>query len=606
MKCRMVSHPGWWPEGTLREDGLTFAASTPALVTLLDDQLPHSTTGSFLSTADYREIWEQTFLDVWRLVERSMEEETPDRPNLLMLHGYSIFLLLCECRVLWTVLDRASARTRLTELVVEPIDAQEPGIYLYYSELYSRYFHEVGALWARARGVPITVVSGAPPRSTQRVRRRRGPLEVKYLLRRRLGERAREIWRRAMSGSKTPALPSRQRIFYVPQAACGLDHDAPAGALDATPWLQKFSASPLRADECAPVPRLDGLLRRSGDPPSDWFQERFDRHVRRTLPSGQAVFDGFRGVVADLVVQGKQPAAVLSAPFIDFGGWSGYMAEAFRLSGAPVAGVQHGGNCRLVRRGAAPTLLTDYLGGLFFQWGPGATDESATYRVQHAFTVVTTGSVRMARLMAASATSSGRRRRAGRTLRVLYALPVLDVVTTIGNNVPWDSYLSVVRGVCERLSASRHECLVKVHHFDEAPFLGLRGIQGIRIVEWGRFVDFMRDADLLILDSLASSPIYEALATDLSIVLYTADEHQEWDPEFIGMLRRRALCYSDRQSYLDGLETVLRDPEGAFSAAGVVPGDELRRAYFPPASLESFWATVSRTLNDCDRGQLRH
>src|SRR5687767_4781522 len=107
MQCRFISHPEFWPEAALHKKALTFPASVPALASLVDRKLPHVLTSSFLAREDYQSIWQRSFLDVWRLIERSVQAETTERPNLVLLHGYSLFLLLCESRALWTVLDRA-------------------------------------------------------------------------------------------------------------------------------------------------------------------------------------------------------------------------------------------------------------------------------------------------------------------------------------------------------------------------------------------------------------------------------------------------------------------------------------------------------------------
>lgn len=590
MKYVIVSQPGRWPPSALSKDAVIVPASVPALATLCAERRPFASASSFLRPDDYQETWQRSFQDVWGLAESSRRQADLQKPNILAIYGYSLYLVLCQWRILWKALDGMVAQAGLTEIVVEPLEEQDPTPHMFYTGLFPAYFHEIATLWATARHVPVAVMALDGNRSREKHSQVWPTLfELWHFARRRVKSRSSSV-----ADSDVATIPLRHRVYYLPYGTAGLGPVVPPGAIDATDALAQFSAAEPIADDCE-VPAVGHIAESDDDPPTGWLDGRFTRHVQKSLPHGMSVFRGFRDIVSTDQRAGYKPALIMPSPYLDFNRNGGYMAEAFRTAGAPVASVQHGGNYRLFRRGGCLHDLTDFFGGHFFQWGAADVDESATYGIPRTFRAVNTGSPWLARV--GRKYSARKRVRTRRSLRVLYVPTALDICTTAGYNAVWDQYFQVVRAVCRALDASGHDCRVKLLNMEESSFFGLNEFRHLEVIRRGGFVEYLPDADVLFIDALGGSPFYEALATDLSIVLYGAAENQEWDSAFLSHVRRRALYCGDASTYIQTVTNVLARGVSVFAEAGVSADPTLRDAYFKPTSDANFWRAVDAGLS---------
>lgn len=602
LKLRIVSRASAWPRCDLDDDGVNVPATVPALRALEERGIAYVTTASLLSPGDYQAVWRSTFQTVWELVQGALRNDAEDGPNLMVIHSYSLYLLICEVQILARAFDHLADRHRITSVIVENSAAHDEEPSLFYGALFSPYYSEVAARWARDRAIPVTtmptiIVDGVPERWRTRLRNVPGPFELRRLLRRKVIECAYDnpLSRSFVSIRRwfDRAKRSRRAVFFIPDRACGLGRGAPPNAIDALKHLADFATTGRLVTETAPAaPSIAEALhcQLGNSSQVDLIEGRWQAHIQSSATLGMAVFLAFAELLRHLRDQGTEAALVMAAPFVDWR-YNGYMAEAFRKSRSPVGGIQHGGNSRLVRYGAVPTVLMEFIGGLFFQWGPASTDEFAQYGEEWQFRGIQTGSPRMAELMARSFVSRRKARR-----RLLYAPTTMSLTTTIGNNAVWDRYGSLVRSICQVLDESEWECWVKVLPAREMDALDLEDFTNLRVIRKGSFSDYMTDVDALVVDSLGGSPFYEAIATNKPIVLYPAAENQEWDPDFISMVRRRALCFWDGPSYLDGLKRFLDHPEDTLSNAGVRIDDALRSAYFPPATVAHLWSCIDRAF----------
>jgi CDP-glycerol glycerophosphotransferase (TagB/SpsB family) len=114
----------------------------------------------------------------------------------------------------------------------------------------------------------------------------------------------------------------------------------------------------------------------------------------------------------------------------------------------------------------------------------------------------------------------------------------------------------------------------------------------LKFIKRGRFIDLMWGADYLILDSLNSSPIYEALMTDKPILFYPGIENQEWDENFLSKLSERAVCFFNEKSYLEGLKDFVVNPKRYIDKSGMNSFASVADEYMPKVSREKFWSII--------------
>ena len=92
-----------------------------------------------------------------------------------------------------------------------------------------------------------------------------------------------------------------------------------------------------------------------------------------------------------------------------------------------------------------------------------------------------------------------------------------------------------------RLNEMKTPAWVKILDRPEMDALGLDRFENLVLLRRGSFADYMSEADVLLVDSLGGSPVYEAMATDRPILLYAGMENQQWDPAMMAAQTRRAL-----------------------------------------------------------------
>jgi hypothetical protein len=568
--------------------GINVPASVPAFLALEGSGLSTAATSAHLRPADYQTVWEESLRKVWGLIERARSEETAGAANEVHVHGYSLYLLWAQLRIFHRFLDKLHAAHGVDGISIEEGRHLEDGDGIPFSfGVYSNHFHEASRVWALEKGVGLRVVReegrGGAPRAAWR-----GPAEPLSFLRdeaRRLAARwhsvvnvARSMWYVARGG--------RRLLCYLPFPSAGLAGPAPAWALDLSLFLKGLNL-------------LAGFLGRPAAPPPERetagapsagavFERRFEARLRRASGRGGFLFGVFRRALAWAGRRGFDVAYAAVEPFREDDGM-GYVAEAFRKAGRAVAGIQHGGNARLPRRAGLPTVLVDGLGGTFLQWGDASSDECAELGLMRGVRCVRAGSPS---IQAFVKRASRRRAAAGGVRRLLYVPTYVGVYTTIGNVAPWDRYIALFKDVLSVLEASPLECHVKVLRRPEMDAFDLSRYPRIRWHRRGSLADHVRAADCVVVDSLCGAAAYEVLASGKPAVVYAGIEDQSWDERFVDDVKRRAACYFDAASYIEGLRRFAADP-ASFGAPGGGDSDGFVRKYLNPVEPREFWASAA-------------
>jgi hypothetical protein len=600
VRLNLISHWEGWREriDVLKKDALNIPTSVPAFLSLEAEGVPFTTASGFLLPEDYQIVWEESAQLVDRMVDLSSRSEVPGVSSVFAIHAYSLFLLVAQVRILRRSLEAAFQCHNFDGVTMEAPEDQNEEQTLYFDAVHSPYFHDVARQWAREKGLTLSLVRAGPIQEIPRERRRWRvrTIEVACLGR----AKVRAAFRGGWWALKTAVRRVLYRLsggpfalFYLPQKGAGLDGDSPGWAIDVSSRFKAFRRFATTqgggAGETAAVREAARLvLLGLGPGDSGIVSSRLTRHLGRTWNEGLSVLSGFRHYLKGLITRGKKPAFVAAAPFVDWT-FHGYVAEAFRAEALPVAGVQHGGNYGLTERGGLPIPFIEGVGGLFFHWGTGRADELAGYRVSVPMRWVQTGSPRMEDLR-------GRRRRfrsgVGFSPRVLYAPTLVGMVTAMGSNVPWDVYIPFCRAACRLLNDSGLEVWVKVLNTPEMEHLRLDRFPNLSVLKRGGFADYMEYADILIVDSLGGSPIYESLATEKPILLYGGIERQRWALPFLKRLEERVHCFWDAPSCLAGLRNFATDPESFLKRGAKTDGAGLFADYFSPVGKKTFWETV--------------
>lgn len=617
MKLHVVSRFWLWDSRSTDDlkENLYLPASVPALLALEKAGWPRVTTSAVLSAEVYQRVWRESLQAVWNMLQDALKRDAPGQPNLLLIHSYSLFLLIAEIRVFSSFLDRCLERYSVDEIHLEETAGLDPEPYLFYSALYSPYYHEVAKHWAERRGVRVVEMKNSCPpvvrapslvaHASEGQRVWRIPRTMaKIGFRRFRRELEAQFW--SLAKNILSFLRGQRRfIFYLPSVGGGTTDHIPGFAVPAAHRMNRLWNRPPPSDPehiQALLEETWGLiLRHTTDGFHDvrlLIQHRWQSHLVKNYPKGMNVFYGFSRLLKRLSRWKIEAAHLAGGLFVDWEG-QGYLTEAFRKKGLPTGSLQHGGNSRLVKRGGVPSLLCEYMGDFFFQWGKADQDEHAHYGIDYPTRFVRTGSLRTAELLTKSRGSLKSR---GRKATILYAPTTFNLVTTLGNNMAWDHSIKVFQQVCALLNESSHQGYVKLMNGPEISAFDFSSYPRLRFLKRGDFSDYVGMADYLVVDSLGGSPLYESLATGKPILLYAGIENQEWDAQFLARLKESVVCFFDTQSYLKGVREFLSEPMAYIEKARLRPADTLVRDYLPPASPEKFWATVRTNFFESAQG----
>lgn len=567
---------------------------------LLESGLPSVPASTLLEPRDYQSAWEEGARAVWSISEGPPADPTPGNRPDTAIDPYPLFLLLSQTGVLWRAFEELGRRFSVTEVSVGPPEDDDREPYLFYFTPRSAYFHDVARAWAAHRGLPVRVqprsagpANGGDGRPKRSWRSRR--VELRCLWRSKTIHLLREnILTRWIARAQHAAYRwagGRDVLFFLPQNETGLHWPWPSFVRDARPLMETEAPGAPPAPP-APPPSLGPVF----EILRPLIERRWREHSRAFDDRGESVRRKTQGVLDALLASGRRAAFVAVGVSTHDQG-AGHVAAVFKRAGCPAAGLQHGGNQGAVVRGAVPLpFMEGGADGIFFSWGKGRCDELASYGIESRLRFIQTGSPRMQSLWARS-----RGRPGPRTGRVLYAPTLVNVATTLGVQPPWDTYVPLVLEVCRRLNEMKTPAWVKILDRPEMDALGLDRFENLVLLRRGSFADYMSEADVLLVDSLGGSPVYEAMATDRPILLYAGMENQQWDPAMLAALERRARVARDRADYLRAVDALVRNP--AAVGGDVPPDGEFRERFLTPAAPGAFWETVRRTLFDRPAGE---
>jgi hypothetical protein len=288
---------------------------------------------------------------------------------------------------------------------------------------------------------------------------------------------------------------------------------------------------------------------------------------------------------------GATPVIVADSVFCDFTPeFAGFAAEAFRRNGGRIAEIQHGGNYTYMARGFTPTILTTGLGDLFLEWNDLGCREHQVYglRPPH-LTYADVGFMSTG----AAAAIEGEIVPSGRRLRLLYAPTLLSTTTICGFNILWDDYVELLDRVLGLLDRSSMHVDVSIIPSDEMQaYLSRRHYPNLTIHSMA-FRHLADEADILVAEMLAGSPVYQAALTSKPAIVLTGCKYFEVDPRFMKDLRRRCIAYDDLDSYSAGVQDLVADPRGYLERNPRVVDREVMSRYFRPLDADRFWSAVS-------------
>lgn len=613
MILNVISDYKLWEKQGLALEGevINLPASIPAFLALEKDRKPFITTSFLLSKEDYQDTWQQTLLLVWDMVQASFKDEDSTEPNVILIHAYSLYLLISQIRILEKVFDACCLKYNITEIRFEDPDGFKCGEYIFWHDLDPAYYHEVARSWSAHKSMEFLII--------KRDMHDEGATHDFYIKKHILGmvafifklfkyirERCFDPVVSAIKNISYILCGRRRILFYSPFPGAGLGYSSPGFAINIDCLIHLslvFERSSVRGHSSASY---------TGDKTTDLvmpfvekevgacgciLRERFSRYLKWKYEKGRYVFHFLLRFLKVMQKLNFQTAFVASSIFVDFISYQGYVADAFRKSRQKVAGVTHGGNARLMKRAATPFLIVDYVADIFFLWGDASSDEHAEYGIDRSPVFVKTGFPRKGEFLKARDRGKSPFKNTGQP-RIIYAPTALSVQTTIGNNVVWDAYINTLRKVFEILNAAQIDCVVKLLRSSEMDCVDLSLYPNIKFLRAGMFSDYMWKADYIITDSLGGSPIYEAVHTDRPILFYTGSENQAWDGDFLEKLTKRAICFFDSESYIKGLMEFVVNPEKYVSSSGIKISDDLVNEYMPGVSVHEFWRTIHDSCFD--------
>lgn len=189
-----------------------------------------------------------------------------------------------------------------------------------------------------------------------------------------------------------------------------------------------------------------------------------------------------------------------------------------------------------------------------------------------------------------------RRYRIHRQSDLLYCPTLLNVGTINGSNIVWDKYLPLMLKVLEILNNSAIQVTVKILPTKEMDYVEWTRFPKLKVVRSGTFWKFMGNHKVILIDGLPGSPLFEAMATDASIILYEASENMSWDDDFLLKLRRRVVCCPTEEAYLESIRAFMVKGDSFFSSHGVEVNSEILENYLTPMSRNQFWRSIREGL----------
>ncbi len=588
-------HPSRWKGVDF--SGRVIPASVPALAHLLEAKIPHMRSDQILTRNDYQEIWRQELVEVCKGVTESLLMSETAGPNWGVLTAYPLYLLLVQKAVIEKMFDRIYQNGLFREIRIESLDEQGTESDLGFYGCYSNLYPWVALQWASERKIEILSLSGPQARSSDSGCRpgKRGRWHPRTVLKQSyvMGQHVVDWVTLIMKALSAGIRRNRNIIFYVPFPQAGLFHQAPVDAINVKPLIDfiQWSGRLLFRENTSALPIIQGFS------PMKFFNNlhpmvyhRLKNFISQSWTQGWAVFR-VTSQFADLCQRriGKI-GWVAATPFAGPTPF-GLVAEAFRGRQIPVGGVQHGGNYRLCYRGAVPFRLWDGMGGGFFQWGKGDSDESGDWLEAPPLRVVTTGAPWMQKLM-----RHARRRHILKHSAVLYCPTLLSIETISGANIVWDKYLPLMLKVLEILNESSFQVTVKILPNKEMDYVDWTRYPNLNVVRSSTFWRLMGNHKVILIDGLPGSPLFEAMATDSSIILYEASENMSWDNDFLQKLRRRVVCCPTEEAYIESIRAFLAEGASFFPTRGVQVSSEILDDYLTPVASEQFWRSVQKGL----------
>jgi|GEM_PF-3563544 len=609
MRLNLISHYDQWVEKypSLLEGAINVPASPEAALALTHADRPCHKISEILSPSEYQSVWKEGFIKVWGLLSWSRGWEKRGLPNAFLPYAYSFYILYVEIRLIWMFLDRCKEKYGITEISIENKLKSNLEPHLFASSTEGSFIHKVAFAWAEHRKGQVTI-SMLPIKSTL-LKHSFGftdgvwgwewvPLIVSKVFKRFLG-----ILCLCVSPFKLAVAlftGTRFFVFFEPNRTTGLDSCAPSFAINLIPFLwiarKVMRKSGFLQDVVVLTKMREELeteIMSTMEKTAPVLVEHFRAFWNRTASEGYSAFRFTRDVLKKMKAKGLTGAFLRAAPFFDDNGW---VSEAFRSAGCHVAGLQHGGNFRIFKKAGVPHALTDFLGGIFFQWGNAATDEHETYGLFNPCRFISTGSARSSEIINQIGYRFWILKNSKSKPLLLYA-PMVVSGETFVSSASWDSYIPLMWDVLKQLDASTiYECYVKLPPILYEGFPNLSKFPRLKFIQRGSFSDLMAGFDCLLVDGLHSSPIYEALLTDKPILVFAGLPLDEWDETFLTYVHLSTVCSFSRTEHLLRLKSFLEGSFNSFSTVNISARKEMVQKYLRPESKKNIWKMINNTL----------
>jgi hypothetical protein len=591
-------------------NALFLPASVPAALAMRDRGLRTVKISDFLEPRDFHELWERVVSTVWKAVEAAASPPNGKEPRLLPIFGYSIAIAVAQALALGRFLDRIHARHSVAHVRVDGDAGRAEHVFC--SGLDDMFYCEAAVEWAEARGIechrlqtavePAAPTAGLPKPVRDAVRK---PFSFLGVLRRfkRMASREAGRLRRGPIGQLVDiafAVARGNRIVLLTNCAERLP--PPVATHRANIVVMRIAGALPTPKRMPAVDDVIGAFLRSAEwqriadivrPFDGYLARRLSARIASLWRGGFGTYRYASRLVRAVRACGAMPVILADAPFCDFTPeFAGFATEAFRQHGGRIAEMQHGGNYTCTERGLTAGLLTNGLGHLFFEWNDLACREHEVYGLQPPH-------LKFADVGYWAGRAPVRACRddtpvpGDRPLRVLYAPTLLSTATICGFNLLWDDYVDVLDRILGLLDRSSLQVDVSIVPNDEmTAFLSRRHYPNLRIHPLA-FRRLAGEVDVLIAESLAGSPPYEATVTDKPAIVLTGAKYLGIDQRFMSDLRRRCIAYDDFDSYVAGLEDFVADPQGFLGRNVRVTDTSLMARYFRPLDADRFWGSLN-------------
>jgi hypothetical protein len=584
-------------------------ATAAAFLGLRDRGIAFETISNWLGREDYRAIWQNSVSTCWRLVDACQRSQQAEGPDLGLIFAYPVFVALSQMQVMSRGITRLHQARPFSEIIAESGGGMVAGDPFWMDA--SLYADAVRA-WAAEAGIPCSIVeTGAPLPATpaQVSGRERRPITMSRIVASisyRAQAGARRMRARWLSSKRLATVlrlliggPRGNQcsvvLFYTQHLGLNDPQRVPANAWDIR-WLSEVLRPVATADRSTLARSLNSLDAATANliDSYGWL----GRVVKERLMTCAAAYGArniglFRvwlRILGRLRSIGWRAMLMVDGPYTPFTS-NGMLAEAFRCRGESIAEVCHGGNYSFGQSSGTPDGLTIGPADVVFHWGRLGKGEvgDRLSRIRH----VRTGSVRSHVLRCRTVPA---RQIASERPMVLYAPTILSPMTMYGSNIPWDRYLPIVDGIFGAFARAPFRTVVSYLQTPDMEWLAERWRRSPIEFRMLSFARLLPEADYIVVDCLGSSTIYEALTTDKPILCYAAAELQEWDSEFMAVLRRRVVCCEDARSYLACIERLAADPARFFAAEQRTRSDEMLQMVAPPVPEEDFWKIVRASV----------